>query len=394
MKSSSAAIIATIFGEYITRVLLHLLGDGETGFHKLSPSDLPNWLVKLMASLALFLVLSIHAFHPWIGPRIQMTFTFIKMGLLLSISIIAIVQACRDHMPVESKEAFSSLGHFMSGSTTDLGRYALALYSGLWAYDGWDQATFVAGEMKDPSRALSLALPMSTVTVTILFLTTVISYFVLLSPTTVIRTNSVALDFGLTAIGDTGAIVFALLVALSCFGALNAHMYTYCRLTAAAGREGFLPEVVGRTSSRFGTPLNALLLSSTLAYIFVVLGSGFASLVNFSGVCTWFWYGTTVMGLLILRWKEPHLHRPYRAWLSTPILFVAVCTYLLIMPIFSAPWEAFAAFSFIALGCPLYYITQPHARSFLTNYIPRAWIHFESVPTEELPVELAARTNT
>lgn len=391
IKSSTAAIIATIFGEYITRVLLHLVGDRESEFQKLSPSDLPRWLVKLNASLALLFVVGIHAFHPWIGPRVQMALTIIKIGLLLSILVIALVQTARGYMPSESRQAFSSFENWMSGSTKDLGRYALALYSGLWAYDGWDQATFVAGEMKNACRSLSLALPLSTVTVTILFLTTVLSYFLLLPPTTVVQTNSVALDFSLKAFGGFGAIFFALLVALSCLGALNGHIYTYCRLTAAAAREGYLPQVFGRLNTRFRTPCNALLLSSTLTFFFVVLGSDFASLVNFSGVCTWFWYGMTVLGLLLLRWKEPQLHRPYRVWIIAPILFVSATTYLLIMPIFSAPWEAFAAFSFTALGCPLYFLTQPDARSSLTSYIPRSWIPFESLPTEESPVELMNR---
>ena len=310
MKSSSAAIIATIFGEYITRISLHLASDGENEFQKLSPSDLPRWLVKLMASLALFLVLAIHSFHPWIGPRIQTALTVIKVSLLLGIFFFAIVQGCRGYMPEESRDAFLSLGHLIRGPTWDLGSYALALYSGLWAYDGWDQATFVTGEMKNPSRSVSMALPLSIMTVIILFFTTVLSYFVLLPPAIVIRTNSFALDFGLMTNGAVGAIVFTSFVAFSCIGALNAHLYTYSRLTAAAAREGFLPQVFGRLNTRFGTPLNALLLSSVLTLIFIIFGSGFASLVTFSSVCTWFWYGTTALGLLVLRWREPHLHRP------------------------------------------------------------------------------------
>ena len=202
--------------------------------------------MKLMASLALFLVLAIHSFHPWIGPRLQMALTVLKVSPLLSIFVFAIVQGCRGYMPEELRDAFSSLGHLMRGSTRDLGGYALALYIGLWAYDGWDQAIFVTGEMKNPSRSISLALPLSTMTVTILFFTTVLSYFVLLPPAIVIRTNSVTLNFGLMAIGAVGAIVFASFVAFSCIGALNAHLYTYSRLTAAAAREGFLPQVFGR----------------------------------------------------------------------------------------------------------------------------------------------------
>lgn len=70
----------------------------------------------------------------------------------------------------------------------------------------------------------------------------------------------------------------------------------------------------------------------------------FTALLNFFSVASWTFYLLTVLGLLILRVKEPHLDRPYRAWLVTPIIFCAVAMFLLLMPIFAAPWEAFAAF--------------------------------------------------
>lgn len=100
----------------------------------------------------------------------------------------------------------------------------------------------------------------------------------------------------------------------------------------------------------------------------------FSALLNFFSVASWTFYLLTVLGLLVLRVKEPHLDRPYRAWLVTPIVFCAVSMFLLLMPIFAAPWEAFAAFGkfmrtdrtrdaetaalvFIASGMPVYYLT-------------------------------------
>jgi amino acid transporter len=194
------------------------------------------------------------------------------------------------------------------------------------------------------------------------FSATVVSYFLVLPPQLVSQTNTVALDFGSAMAGTTGGLIIAILVAFSCFGALNGQFYTSARLVFVAGREGYLPALFGRINPRTKTPIAATLLQSILVILFVLFGSGFASLVNFYGVCAWFFYFVTVLGLLHLRIKEPNLERPYQTWISTPILFSAVALFLLFMPIFSAPWEALAAFTFIACGIPMYAATQATGR--------------------------------
>lgn len=389
MKSSSAAIIAIIFGEYVSRVIVHLAGDEQQTFHKLSPTELPPLLVKSVATVSILLTFLLHAFHPLVGTRVQLIVTVMKVVLLCSIPILAIVQVAKGDMPEQSRAAMASLGSLFEGTTPNISRYALALYSGLWAYDGWDQCTFVAGEMRNPARDAARAISFSMLTVMGLFVITVFSYFVVLTPSTVVQTNSVALDFGAAVGGNVGGILFAALVALSCCGALNGHMYTYTHLAAAAGKDGFLPAAIGAVHPRFRTQLNALMLTTALALGFIFAGSGFSGLVNFSGVCTWTWYGATVLSLLVLRIKEPHLERPYRVWNSTPILFVTVAAFLLIMPIFAAPWEAFSALAFIAVSIPLYYATQGTTHDGAWQLLRGTQQSFTPVPTEpsdEIPM--------
>ena len=211
-----------------------------------------------------------------------------------------------------------------------------------------------------------------------IFLLTVTSYFVVLAPQLVAQTNTVALDFGSAIAGTVGGVVFACLVAFSCLGALNGQFYTSARFVFTAGKEGYLPKMFGRTNARTKTPVAATALQAALVIVFILFGSGFASLVNFYGVCSWSGYLFTVLGLLVLRIKEPHLERPYQTWITTPILFSAVALFLLFMPIFSAPLEgtllsraahelgsadapcsaALAAAAFILAGVPMYFLTQ------------------------------------
>jgi amino acid transporter len=129
--------------------------------------------------------------------------------------------------------------------------------------------------------------------------------------TTVGLSNTVALDFGRVLFGPIGGIVFAFLVALSCFGALNGlsiwkrvlsqlnpglvgSFYTSSRLIYAAGRERYLPEIFGRLHKTRKTPLNATFLQAAITLMFVLVGGGFRSLINFSVVASWAFYFLTV----------------------------------------------------------------------------------------------------
>lgn len=237
---------------------------------------------------------------------------FLSLSALIAVPVLAIVTAARGKMPTESKQAFSSFGSLFEGSSTSPSSYALALYSGLWAYDGWDQSCYVAGEMKNVTRDLPRVIHSSMSLVITFFCLMVASYFLVLPPALVSGTNTVALDFGSAIFGTTGGIVFAGLVSFSCFGALNSQVYTSARLVYAAGKEGYLPAVFGRINSRTATPVTATVFQAVLILIFILFGSGFASLVSFYGVCSYTWYFLTVLGLVVLRFKEPNLHSTLR----------------------------------------------------------------------------------
>ncbi|PWN50648.1 hypothetical protein IE53DRAFT_374504 [Violaceomyces palustris] len=368
LKPGSGAIVATIFGEYVARMIFHATSSASDHPHEQGLEGIPGWSIKLIACSVMTLITVLHAFSSKLGTRMQIATTSVKVTLI-AVPILSIVQAARGKVPETSSLAFSSIPNLFKGSSTSPSSYALALYSGLWAFDGWDQSSFIAGEMKRTERDLPRVIHASLAIVLCAFLAAVTSYFVVLPSQLVKRTNTVALDFGSAIFGTTGGILFAFLVAFSCFGALNGQVYTTSRLISASSREGYLPRLFGDIHGWTRTPLWALGLQWLLTLLFILFGSGFASLVNFYGVCSWFFYFVTVLGLLVLRVKEPHLARPYRTWLSTPIVFAAVALFLLLMPVVSAPMEALAALGFILAGVPVYFMTQGQGRA----KVPEMW---------------------
>lgn len=117
--------------------------------------------------------------------------------------------------------------------------------------------------------------------------------------------NTVALDFGHAMFGSIGGSVFALIVAISCFGALNGWLlfttfdymvdlnllagsfFTAARLIYVAANEGYLPQAFGRLHKTRGTPVNAMLLQAIATSAFIILGGGFRRLINFAVVASW-----------------------------------------------------------------------------------------------------------
>ncbi|KZT58955.1 amino acid transporter [Calocera cornea HHB12733] len=344
LKPGGNAIIALIFGEYMNRLLY-----GQTRPDS-APDAIPMWAIKLTATIAVALVSLVCVISPKSGTGAALVFTMMKVRF--AIAILGIVQLAR------GKASPSLFTNIFEGTNPNPSSWAIAAYSGLWAFDGWDQTNYVAGEMKNAERNLPRAIHMSMLTVVILFLWSNISYFIVLDKATVGRTNTIALDFGSVLFGRVGGIVFSVMVALSCFGALNGSFFTSARLIYVAGKEKFIPSLFGKLHRTRKTPVNAMILQAVLTCGFIWIGGGFRSLINFYSVAGWSFYGLTVMGLIVLRVKEPHLERPYKTWIITPLTFCAVALFLLSMPVIAAPLEALAAVGFILLGLPVYFITQ------------------------------------
>ncbi|KAH9001146.1 amino acid permease-domain-containing protein [Lactarius akahatsu] len=359
LKPGSNAVISLIFAEYLNRLFWHATRSD------VSPDDIPQWAIQVTAIAAVSVITFVCVVTRSLGTRVAVVFTTVKVcGTRMSITVLGMVQLAR------GRATTSFTTSVFDGTTTSPSAYALALYSGLWAFDGWDQANYVGGEMSEPEKNIPRVIHFSMMTVTLLFLLANVSYFVVLDKATVGLSNTVALDFGRALFGPIGGSVFAFMVAFSCLGALNGSFFTTGRLIYVAGREGYLPALFGRLHPTRHTPLNAMLLQAGITITFILLGGGFRSLINFAVVASWAFYFLTVLGLVILRIKEPMLERPYKTWITTPLLFCAVALFLLYMPIIAAPLEALAVLGFVLAGIPMYYITQRGALMALQRKLP------------------------
>ena len=208
-----------------------------------------------------------------------------------------------------------------------------------------------------------------------------IAYFFVLDLAVINSSNTVAVAFGNKVFGPVGSLILALIVSGSCFGALNATTFTSGRLVYAAGKEGYLPAIFGRigfgnrstirlhargqTGSRlarliadegglFFTPVNAMVLNALLTLVYILVGD-FDTLTTFYGVAGYSFYFFTVLGLIVLRVREPTLERPYKTWITTPIIFCCVSLFLLSRAVLAQPLQTVIVLAFIIAGVPVYF---------------------------------------
>ncbi|KAI2933319.1 hypothetical protein CBS147321_9690 [Aspergillus niger] len=369
LKPGSAAIIAIIFGEYVVRAFVG--ADVET----VNP-----WINKAVAFGGIFVVTLLNCISTRVAARIGDLFMFFKFVALLGVTIIGIIVAITGHSSTGSANKEWKSGWF-EGTNLDISAWAVALYAGLWAFDGWDNTNYVTGEFKNPNKDLPRVIHTAMPLVILSYLLANISYILVLPHSTIEATNTVAIQFGDKVFGHVGALIFALIVSASCIGALNATAFTSGRLVYAAGKEGYLPSIFGKLwtrdtstnrlqrrswatkvfsrlcgdGTRIGfTPIYAMALNSTLTLIYVIVGE-FKTLVTFYGVAGYTFYFVTVLGLIILRVREPYLHRPYKTWISTPIIFCCVSLFLLSRAIIAEPLQTLIVVAFIVAGVPVYY---------------------------------------
>ncbi|KAI8074368.1 amino acid/polyamine transporter I [Gongronella butleri] len=371
-KPGSVAIVCIVLGEYVSRIAYHTYffqvpHDSDAAV-EMADSVIPDFLPKVIALVTLLLLSGLHAVSVRAGIHVQDVLTVIKVLTAVIIAVTGVVMLAKGTMQGNS---FESTPLFAGFDAISFGQYTIAFYSGLWAYDGWNNLNYVSGEMKQPHRDLPRVIIFGIPLVIVSYLLANVAYLGVLRPQVLMHTNTVAMDFGKKVFGPLGGILFAVSVALSCFGTANASIFTGARIIYVSAKQGHLPAFLGTLNTKRQTPTTALILQLVLTTVFILVGS-FRALVNFYSVCAWLFYFLAVLSLLVLRYKEPELKRPYRVWLSTPILFCLVALFLCTTPFIEAPLSSLAAIGFVLLAVPIWAL-QVKYRAAINGWIERIY---------------------
>jgi APA family basic amino acid/polyamine antiporter len=256
----------------------------------------------------------------------------------------------------------SSLGHFNNFATSiiphpgGLGGFMIALIATLWAYDGWNDLTMVAGEVKHPERNLPIALIGGLFIVGILFMATnaAIQYIL---PAAQIAANPRPAVAALSVVaGPAGASLVAAGMALSIFVTLNGTIMSGARIPFAAARDRLFFPRFASIHPKYQSPSYSLIFQAVLSSILLLALGRFQQLFELAVFSEWLFYMLTATTVFIYRRRQPNAPRPYRVWgyPVLPAIFVLSAAEVLVSSFAGNLQGSLIGSALILLGLPLY----------------------------------------
>jgi len=236
---------------------------------------------------------------------------------------------------------------------------ATALIPVMWTYDGWADASFIGGEVKDPQRTMPLALMLGTLLVVIVYLIINLGFIHMLSISEMSHASLIASKVAerIPAFGAYGAAIIAALVIVSTFSGLNGSMMTGPRIFFAMADRDLFFKTVARVSPRFQSPSVAIGLATVLGVTYA-LQNDFAQLADKFVLGIWPFYALAVAAVFVLRKKRPDLVRPYRTWgyPIVPVLFLLASAGMVLNALWTNPKETGITFGIMLVGIPVYFL--------------------------------------
>ncbi len=280
--------------------------------------------------------------------------TFLKLGLIVVLIIAGIVWG--------KPQAISFIPTSADIGTLTSAPFAISLVFVLYAYSGWNAATYIADEVQDPQRSLPRAIIGALLLVTVLYiaLNAVFLY------TTPLEAMAGQLDVGLIAgrhiFGDIGGRIVGGLICIGLVSSISAMMWIGPRVTMVMGEDIPLLAVFAKRAEN-GVPVVAI--ASQFAIVAaLLLTRSFEAVLDFIQFSLTFCSFLTVLGVIVLRYTRPDLPRPYRAWgyPLTPVIFLCVTLFVLIHLIIERPTQSLAGLCMMALGLLIFGISIKHRR--------------------------------
>ena len=340
IRAAALGAIATTFAEYGLRMF---------GYNPaIAPYDA---YVHYIAAVAIVVLAGVNIIGVrWSALVLELT-TVAKYGALLFIVLLAatigpLLRGGGHLTPMVPAGSFS------------VGAFGLALVSVLWAYDGWADLSFVAGEVENPRRNIPIALIGGTLAVIGIYLAINLAYLAIVPVGEMGSSKLIAADVAQTLVGNWGVVMVGIAVILSTFGTLNGSLLTAPRIFFAMADDGLFFRPIASVHPRFKTPYVAIILCAALGVAFVLLRT-FEQLADTFVLAIVPFYALAVASVYPLR-KRAGYNPSYRVpgYPVVPALFILATIYILVNALVDpvGRWAAAGVFAVVLAGIPVYYL--------------------------------------
>jgi len=323
---------------------------GALAFARYAHAVLPAVPQRPVALGLIAVVTCAHLVDVRFGARLQTILTALVVALIV-VFIAGAIVAGHGNWANLSWIGEAPPGVAVEGATgASVGAVAVGLVYVSYAYFGWNNAAYVAGEMRDPGRTLPLALVAGTLLVTALYVGLNLVFLWAVPPAALVGQIEVAHVVATALFGPRGAVLLSSLVALALAGSVSAFMMSGPRIAMAMAEDGLFFRALGRVGPR-GAPTAAVALQGALAFVAAATAT-FDPILVYVGFTLTVSAGATVLAAFVLRVREPRADRPHRAlgWPASGLLFLASAIFMTAFAIHDRPRESAAGLLTLLAG--------------------------------------------
>ena len=309
------------------------------------------WLEKGLAAALVIALTLVHASNRRNSGGLQVVFTILKVGIIVVFCTAAF-------FTVDTPQPVTFLPVTGDGSLLTSGVFAVALIYVSFAYTGWNAATYLSSELENPQRTLPWILMGGTMIVTLLYVALNFTFLYTTPMDAMAGQVEVGFISAEAAFGEFGGRFTGLVLAMLLVSTVSAMTMAGPRVIQVIGEDFPALNALAKKNEN-GIPAIAIYIQSAIALLFI-FSSTFESVLVFSGFTLALSSFTTVLGIFVLRWRQPDLPRPYRTFLFPlpPLIYLALTGWTLAFVLISRPVEGLFGLGIIGLGLVFYFLSS------------------------------------
>ncbi|SRR5579871_224891 len=358
VRTGSQAALAVGFAIFLN---VAIGGGLERDLLGLSVAGVPLHLTGLtLVALVLIWGVGLYNTRPVAaGGNAAIVLTVLKVLLLIALAAGAFLLAKGDFAHLGQSAVNGRCEEVAGSARGGIAGFGAAMLGALWAYDGWNNVTPLAGEIKDPSRNLPRAFFGGMAVVGALYLVCNLAYYYVLTPTEIanVSVNSTVATEVMQRFAGPAAVTFvAVALMFSSFGSIHASVLANSRIPYAMAREGLFFRGLAQLSPTTRVPVRATIAQAAWASVLALTGS-YDTLTDSVIFAAWLFYGLSAGSVFVFRRTMPDAPRPYRAfgypWV--PAVFLLVTAWLIENTFVARPLLALVGVAIMLAGLPFYW---------------------------------------
>lgn len=378
IQTATIAAVGVAFSRF-TAYLIPAVGENVV---LLEPFGLSISAAQLLAIAMIVLLTYTNTRGIQGGKIIQNTFTAAKLIALFGLIILGFLLVKESFWTQNWQTGFSAMqdlgangggkvpmGWMEIGGMALLGAIAASMTGSIFSSDAWNNVTFIAGEIKNPKRNIGLSLFLGTLIVTLLYMTANLMYLHVLPLDGIAypQADRLAISAANEIFGANGTLVIAVLIMVSTFGCNNGLILAGARVYYTMAKDGLFFKKAG-TLNKNSVPQWALWAQALVASLLCLSGE-YGNLLDMVSFVVVIFYALTIIGIFILRKKQPDAERPYKAfgYPVLPAIYVVMAFTFCILLIIYKPQFTWPGLIITLIGIPIYFFMQRNKKQNATG---------------------------